>query len=125
MVIEGSVIELVCKACGGTSAVDEDHRLSAFILKNPPPPPPPEQYEHFSVKWSNSIHSSEKVFKKFAKLDLDDDDMVWHTDTSKAAVEQRRKDMLDNTSELAVRLVESGTLFAFCICGANTYCSET
>jgi len=34
--------------------------------------------------------------------------VVWYTDTSKEAAEQRRKNMLDNTSELAAKLLSSG-----------------
>jgi len=46
--------------------------------------------------------------KKQKEVEDDEEDVVWFTDTSKEAVEQRRKNMLDNTSELAAKLLSTG-----------------
>jgi len=121
MTIKGGVIELKCKACGGRSPVDMRHKLCTFILKNPPP----AEKEERKLKTVKKKESSEengadqteegngkqeekKSSRKKKKQEEDEDDVVWYTDTSKEAAEQRRKNMLDNTSELAAKLLSTG-----------------
>lgn len=121
MVIRAGDIELKCKACGGRSAVDMRHKLCTFILKNPPPPEKEiDPKKRVAVKKEENGDHEEgngqvepklprSSSKKSKKVQEDDeDDVVWFTDTSKEAAEQRRQKMLDNTSELAAKLLSSG-----------------
>lgn len=122
MVIRGGLIELKCKACGGRSPVDMRHKLCTFILKNPPPEEKKmkratarkpeeengaEQSEEGNGKEEDKLPRVSSKNKK--KKDQDEEEeVVWYTDTSKEAAEQRRKNMLDNTSELAAKLLSAG-----------------
>lgn len=130
MVIKSGIIELKCMACGGRSPVDNRHKLCTFILKNPPTIP--TEYEKKAKQAAKAQkarggedngaepsegngkeedklpRTSSKSKKKKAQEEDDEDDVVWYTDTSKEAAEQRRKDMLDNTSELAAKLLNTG-----------------
>jgi len=118
MVIKSGLIELKCKACGGRTPVDMRHKLCTFILKNPPPEEKrikrstrkeegdePEQEMETNGKEDTGKKSSRR--KKDKDEEDGDDDVVWHTDTSKEAVEQRRKEMLESTSELAAKLLST------------------
>lgn len=119
VVIKGGLISLKCKACGGSSPVDMRHKLCTFILKNPPPAADGKKLkEKEKEKLRNAENGEkdrdgegngkeeEKPKKSRKKKDVeDDDDVVWHTDASKEAAEQRRKDMLENTSEHAAKLL--------------------
>lgn len=124
MVLKGGIITLKCKACGGTTPVDMRHKLCTFILKNPPPVD--KDKDKVKKRTSRSTKedgaepaddngkeeklskSSSKSKSKKKQDDSDDDDgVVWFTDTSKEAAEQRRKNMLENTSELAAKLLNT------------------
>lgn len=124
MVIKGGMISLKCKACGGSTPVDMRHKLCTFILKNPPPADKDEKRVKKRAARSTKDDgaeaaddgkeegekikkSSSKSKKKQQQEEDDDDDVVWYTDTSKEAAEQRRKNMLDNTSELAAKLLNT------------------
>lgn len=119
MVIRGGIIELKCKACGGRSPVDMRHKLCTFILKNPPPEE--KKIKRATIKSTEDENGAEQAEEGNGKEEKksrrkrdkdkdqeDDDDVVWYTDTSKEAAEQRRKNMLDNTSELAAKLLNTG-----------------
>jgi len=110
--------------------VDNRHKLCTFILKNPPPAENDthtekkekkkssrkkenggdengaELHEEGNGKQEDLPRSSSKKKKK--DQDDDEEEVVWFTDTSKEAAEQRRKNMLDNTSELAAKLLNTG-----------------
>lgn len=114
MIIQDGNIDLHCLACGSRTHVDMRHKLTTYILNHPPPPPP--QIEQRAVQKVNEEMNKAKPKKERKERskdkdeqanDDDDDDVVWHTDTSKEAVEQRRKDMLDNTSEIAAKLLST------------------
>eukprot|EP00026_Physarum_polycephalum_P008397 Phypoly_transcript_08480.p1 GENE.Phypoly_transcript_08480~~Phypoly_transcript_08480.p1 ORF type:complete len:399 (-),score=115.21 Phypoly_transcript_08480:138-1334(-) len=121
LVIKGGLIELKCKACGGRTPVDMRHKLCTFILKNPPPEEKKikrsrnkeedgaeQEADETNGKEEEKAASGKKSSrKKKQQEEEDDDDVVWHTDTSKEAVEQRRKEMLQNTSELAAKLLNT------------------
>jgi len=106
------------------------HKLCTFILKNPPPADKDEKRvkkksastrtkddsdENGAEPAENGKHEEEKIQKSSSKSkkkrqqdEDDEDEVVWYTDTSKEAAEQRRKNMLDNTSELAAKLLSAG-----------------
>lgn len=120
MLIRGGVIELKCKACGGRSPVDMRQKLCTFILKNPPPEQKSIKKPSHKSEEDNGTDQGDEPKKEDDKVSIgiksskkkreqeDEDDVVWYTDTSKEAAEQRRKNMLDNTSELAAKLLSTG-----------------
>jgi len=122
LVIKSGLIELKCKACGGRTPVDMRHKLCTFILKNPPPEEKKikrntrkeEDGAEQEADETNGKDEEKTSGKKSSRRKKDkqqeedgDDDVVWHTDTSKEAMEQRRKEMLENTSELAAKLLNT------------------
>jgi len=132
MITKAGNIELQCKACGNRSPVDMRHKLAGYIIKNPPsdlPSQKDKKKKEKEVKKSKSKDHGEngdaedngtngdeqpvKSSKKKKKGEDDDDDdegVEWFTDTSKEATEERRRQMLDNTSELAAKLLSSGPI---------------
>lgn len=120
MILKNGVIELKCKACGGRSPVDMRHKLCTFILKNPPPSEDKKEKKKSSRKKDDENGAEEdedvkedplpKSSSRSKKKNQEDEEeeVVWYTDTSKEAAEQRRKNMLDNTSELAAKLLGTG-----------------
>lgn len=133
MLAKAGNIELHCKACGNRSPVDMRHKLASFILKNPAKDLPSQKDKkndkdakkpkskdkdnaENGEEEDNGMGGDETLMvktsskKKKKKDDEDDEDGVeWFTDTSKEATEERRRQMLDNTSELAAKLLDAGT----------------
>lgn len=121
MLLRSGQIILHCIACGNRSQVDMRHKLASYVLKNPSEmasedgASKKEKVKKGKGKKGKKDSSSgedeevedkdeEKLVKSSSKKD-DEDDVVWATDTSKEAVEARRRLMLDDTSELAAKLL--------------------
>lgn len=66
------------------------------------------QAEDKEKKERRERRKKEKEEREKAEKQDSDDDVVWYTDTSKEAAAERQKQMLDNTSELAAKLLATG-----------------
>ena len=68
---------MYCAACGHNGTLESEHKLVDYILKNAP---------------------QEKVKDDDHKdiIDAIETDVQWYSETSKEAVERRRKEMLEN-----------------------------
>lgn len=120
MLLRSGQITLHCIACGNRSQVDMRHKLASYILKNPSELPNSDdgaskkdrKKTKKGKKDSSSGEDEEledeekpKPAPRKKDKDEDEDDVVWYTDTSKEAAETRRRQMLDDTSELAAKLL--------------------
>lgn len=118
-------VELVCKACGGVTRTDLAHKLTSFIVKNPPtqdkknePTKTKAQRRAEKNKDQNGENGDDQgdsgddkaeengngntTEAKASPKEPEDDDVQWSTDTSKEAVERRRRELLgDGTTQLA------------------------
>lgn len=90
------VIYADCRACSYSGPVDMQHRLATYMIRNPPPKPESLTKSKSEPKQAAKEQRSEQV-----SLSLKEEDVVWHTDTSKEAVAARRKQELGHlTTEL-------------------------
>jgi len=85
---QGKVLGL-CRACGAREQVDNQHKLCTFIMKHPPPPPTSLDKQKNTNKKGDEL-MAEKGKKGKKKGDEDEAEVVWFTDTSKKAMEDRR-----------------------------------
>jgi translation initiation factor 5 len=97
--VKGESITSRCRACGKTSNVDMSHKLSTYILKNPPvdkdaKPTPQQQGGKKSRQEAQSKAPQRPV-------QPEEDEVEWSADTSAAAVEQRRRELLGNRDRLS------------------------
>lgn len=125
MVFRKDVIILHCIACGNDSPVDMRHKLASYIQKNPSDvggaddgaSKKDRKRNKKSKKEASSSEEDEgfeeeKTAKPVRSKKGDEEgeeEVVWSTDTSKEAVEARKKQMLDDTSELAAKLLSVAT----------------
>jgi len=123
MLLRSGQITLHCIACGNRSQVDMRHKLASYILKNPSELPNSDDgaskkdkkkggkkasKKEGSSSEDDIIEEEEKPIRNSSRKKKDEDgeeDVEWATDTSKEAVEARRRQMLDDTSELAAKLL--------------------
>jgi len=97
--VKGESITSRCRACGKTSNIDMSHKLSTYILKNPP----------VDKEALNKAGGAQDRKKKGdaprgaqkAPAQPEEEEVEWSVDTSPAAVEQRRRDLLGNRDRLS------------------------
>jgi translation initiation factor 5 len=112
-------VDLVCKACGTVTRTDLAHKLTSFIVKNPPTQDkkkdePAKTKAQRRAEKKNGENGDENgdsgddkteengVEVKASPKEEEADDVQWSTDTSKEAVERRRRELLgDGTTQLA------------------------
>eukprot|EP00029_Vermamoeba_vermiformis_P009905 TRINITY_DN509_c0_g1_i1.p1 TRINITY_DN509_c0_g1~~TRINITY_DN509_c0_g1_i1.p1 ORF type:complete len:413 (-),score=158.04 TRINITY_DN509_c0_g1_i1:174-1412(-) len=119
-------VDLVCKACGTVTRTDLAHKLTSFIVKNPPtqdkkkdePTKTKAQRRAEKNKDQNGENGDDQNGNdsgedkaeengntnevKASPKEEEADDIQWSTDTSKEAVERRRRELLgDGTAQLA------------------------
>jgi len=96
LTVKGEIINSKCRACGKASIIDMGHKLSTHILKNPP------GKDKQSQAMANQARQQQKPeIKKPEKIATKEDDVQWSTDTSQAAVEQRRRELLGARDRLS------------------------
>jgi len=93
LVVKGEIITSQCKACGKTNPVDMSHKLSTYILKNPP-----EKSEGGAPKKDEK--PTGKPTRQAKKEEPEGDVEKWSVDTSAAAVEARRRELLGTRDRL-------------------------
>jgi len=91
LTVRGETITSQCKACGKTNQIDMTHRLSTYILRNPP-----EKSEGGTAKEEKPTGKPTRQ-KKEESLDSEE---KWSVDTSPAAVEARRRELLGTRDRL-------------------------
>jgi len=96
MVIKGDNIGMRCRACGATTNVDSTHKLSTYILKNPPKPE--QKKETVSRRDKKQARNDKKSVTQDKDAEEDDN---WILDTSKEAVEARRRELLGANERLS------------------------
>jgi len=109
--VKGEIITSRCRACGKTSNVDMSHKLSSYILKNPPvdkdakpqEKPAPGQKQQRGGK---ADPAGKQAPQRPAQPE--EDEVEWSADTSAAAVEQRRRELLGNRDRLSQKDGEEG-----------------
>lgn len=125
MVLKGDSITLHCIACGNRSDVDMRHKLASYILKNPADIAGADDGASKKSKKKGGKKGKKEGSsgdeegdpelpeepptssrKSKSKAD-EEEDVEWYTDTSKEAADARRRQMLDDTSELAAKLLSS------------------
>jgi len=101
--VKGESITAQCKACGKINAIDMGHKLSTYILRNPPdkseggtapPPTPVAKKEETKAPAQKGAKATPK------KEEVDDDGEKWSVDTSAAAVEARKRELLGTRDRL-------------------------
>jgi len=104
MIIKGENIGLKCRACGATTEADPTNKLSTYVLKNPPKP---EQKKE-AVSRRDKKAQKEKEKKKVEQEKGEEDDDNWVLDTSKEAVEARRRELLGANERLTAAGAAAG-----------------
>jgi translation initiation factor 5 len=92
--VKGESIQQNCKACGKRTSIDMSHKLSTYILKNPP-------HKKLEAKQAPSKKDLRAQKKQKQQEEVEDEEVEWFSDFSKAAVEQRRKELLGDRDRLS------------------------
>jgi len=109
-----------CKACGYYGSLESNHKLNAYILKNPPNLNPAAQGSSLTEGKRNrrskkqgengeggrssspEDNNSELIVKAPEKLAEDDGDVNWGVDVSEEAVRARMQDLTDGAKGLTI-----------------------
>jgi len=94
--VKGETITSRCKACGKTSNIDMSHKLSSYVLKNPP-----VDKEAKAAAPAQARPTKGQPTKTPQKPVQAEEEVEWSVDTSPAAVEQRRRELLGNRDRLS------------------------
>jgi translation initiation factor 5 len=108
--VKGEIITSRCRACGKTSNIDMSHKLSSYILKNPPvdKDKPQEKVAPADQKGKARGKGEAKQQVPARPAQPEEDEVEWSADTSAAAVEQRRRELLGNRDRLSQKDGEEG-----------------
>jgi len=90
--ITGSKLRMTCRACGKTTLISSDHKLTNFIMKNP--------RANVTIKEKNEDDD-------LANIGLEQ--LTWSVDTSKEAVERRRQEAIGQNRPKVVSTNEEDT----------------
>ncbi|XP_033115806.1 eukaryotic translation initiation factor 5-like [Anneissia japonica] len=109
LIVKKERIGKICKACGHQAVVDMRHKLTTYMLKHPPEDSnTPKKDKDKSKGKGNSKKQTNGVTEKSSEIvvpkrdDYSDDDKDWSVDTSKAAVEERMKELTDGAKGLTL-----------------------